>query len=290
MRNVIESILSKTVYPALTLAAMAAYSVLIQQGWHILAATYLPVVMTALLITLLERYLPEKHEWKPQATDIRTDLLYMGLVQLLLPRALVFLATWLLLRMPWVGSADIWPRDLPVAVQLAMMLLLTEFFRYWLHRIAHEWPPLWRLHAVHHSAEKLYWLNVGRFHPLEKSLQFLIDVLPFMALGVNENVLALYFIFYAVNGFFQHCNIRIEFGWLNYVFSTAALHRWHHSRAVEESCTNYGNNLIVWDLLFGTWFLPKQRQVGKLGPDRYPAGFIGQLAAPFRTWNQESRK
>jgi sterol desaturase/sphingolipid hydroxylase (fatty acid hydroxylase superfamily) len=61
------------------------------------------------------------------------------------------------------------------------------------------------------------------------------------------------------------------------------LHRWHHSKLIEESDTNFGNNVIVWDLLFGTWFLPKDRHVGVLGlfnPD-YPTSFWGQLKAAF---------
>ena len=31
----------------------------------------------------------------------------------------------------------------------------------------HEVPWLWRFHATHHSAPRLYWLNAGRFHPLD---------------------------------------------------------------------------------------------------------------------------
>ena len=110
------------------------------------------------------------------------------------------------------------------------MLVCAELLRYWLHRLAHTWPLPWRLHAVHHSPEKLYWLNVGRFHPLEKAFQFVLDALPFMLLGVREQVISLYFVFYSMNGFFRHSNIRLRYGALNYLISAAELHRWHHSR------------------------------------------------------------
>ncbi|MDR4481095.1 MAG: sterol desaturase family protein [Nitrospira sp.] len=153
---------------------------------------------------------------------------------------------------------------------------------YWLHRISHEWEPLWRFHAVHHFPQRLYTLNVGRFHPIDKSLQFMFDTLPFIALGVHE-VLSLYFVWYAVNGFFQHSNVNVRLGWLNYVVSGPELHRWHHSMLKEESNHNYGNHLIVWDVVFGSRYLPADREVGMLGlmNRRYSDGFVAQMTAPF---------
>ena len=127
------------------------------------------------------------------------------------------------------------------------MLLSADFLRYWLHRAYHEVAFMWPFHAVHHSPHKLYWMNVNRFHPLDKASQYIFDAMPFVLLGVSEEVLALYFVFYAVNGFFQHCNIDVRLGVLNYVVSGPELHRWRHSIHPEESNQNYGNNLIVWD-------------------------------------------
>ncbi|MCH2107054.1 MAG: sterol desaturase family protein, partial [Planctomycetes bacterium] len=138
-------------------------------------------------------------------------------------------------------------------------------------------------HAVHHSPHKLYWMNVNRFHPLDKASQYIFDAMPFVLLGVSEEVLALYFVFYAVNGFFQHCNIDVRLGVLNYVVSGPELHRWHHSIHPEESNQNYGNNLIVWDLVFGSYFLPRDRVVGELGliNRSYPLSFVKQMGSPF---------
>ena len=142
---------------------------------------------------------------------------------------------------------------------------------------------MWRYHAVHHSPHRLYWLNVGRFHPIEKAVQFGVDTLPFALLGVSTEVLAAYFVFYAVNGFFQHSNCDVRLGPLNYLVSGPELHRWHHSEFAEESDTNFGNNLIIWDLVFGTRFLPADREVGRLGLVNrdYPLGFLAQMTTPF---------
>jgi len=66
----------------------------------------------------------------------------------------------------------------------------------------------------------------------------------------------------------------------------AELHRWHHSRRLEESNTNFGQNLIVWDVVFGTRFLPKDREppadIGIAGLPAFPMDYWGQLVSPFR--------
>ena len=109
------------------------------------------------------------------------------------------------------------------------MLAMADFLRYWLHRAFHRFPFMWAFHAVHHSPHRLYWLNVGRFHPLEKAVQYLADALPFALLGVSPEVLSAYLVFYAINGFFQHSNCRVRLGPLNYIVAGPELHRWHHS-------------------------------------------------------------
>ena len=111
-----------------------------------------------------------------------------------------------------------------------------------------------------------------------------MDVLPFMLLGISEEVIALHLVLYGVNGFFQHCNADVRFGWLNYIVSSTELHRWHHSQHAKESNNNYGNNVIVWDLLFGTFYWPKDRSVTTLGLQNptYPQRFWGQMKAPVQ--------
>ena len=76
---------------------------------------------------------------------------------------------------------------------------------------------------------------------------------------------------------------HVHLGPLNYIVSGPELHRWHHSELASESDTNFGNNLIIWDVLFGTRFLPKDREVGSLGllNRKYPMGFLAQMKTPF---------
>jgi len=274
-------------YPLLIAGSLWLLFFLLHYGWSLWLSTYMPVAAGALLITWLERRFPHRQEWRPDGEDVRGDITFMVLVQILLPKVLAFLLAVTALR--WLQAngltmQPLWPHGWPPVAQAGLMLLLADFLRYWLHRASHEWSTrLWSLHAVHHSPKKLYWFNVGRFHPLEKAIQFLCDAAPFILLGVTENVLAIYFVFYAINGFIQHCNIRLRLGWLNYLISGPELHRWHHSWEIRESNKNYGNNVILWDLLFGSYFLPKEREVGMLGLKNrnYPRDFLSQMRTPL---------
>ena len=273
-------------YPAVMLGSIWANVSLMEAGAGILLATYLPVTIGTLLIIWLEVRMPYRVSWKPSGKEVAEDSAFLALVHVVWPKLLSIGVAFALFEL-WTGrdwlSYAIWPREWPIPLQAIAMALVVDSTRYWLHRISHEWEPLWRFHAVHHSPHRLYTLNVGRFHPIDKSLQFLLDALPFIVMGVPPAVLSLYFVFYAVNGFFQHSNVDVKLGLLNYLMSGPELHRWHHSMIKEESNHNYGNHLIVWDWLFGTRYLPSDCEVEELGliNRRYPTGFTQQMAAPF---------
>jgi sterol desaturase/sphingolipid hydroxylase (fatty acid hydroxylase superfamily) len=273
-------------YPAVITLTFGLFAVLQSQGAPLLVSTYVPVLFAAGAVTLLEIACPYRLEWRPPSSEIKTDLVFMTIVQLAWPPIVSFLFVYALIepaRALDLPIQTLWPHRWPVWTQAILMILAVDFLRYWLHRAAHENDTLWRLHSVHHSVEQLYWLNTARFHPIEKALQMALDSLPFLLLGVHEVVLSLYYIAYASNGFFQHCNIDLRYGFLNYVVGSAETHRWHHSREPKESNANYGNTVIVWDLIFGTWFLPA-RTVGDLGlkDPEYPKTFAGLMRAPFR--------
>jgi sterol desaturase/sphingolipid hydroxylase (fatty acid hydroxylase superfamily) len=96
-----------------------------------------------------------------------------------------------------------------------------------------------------------------------------------------------------VHGFFQHANIDLRLGPLNYFFSMAELHRWHHSRDIREANQNYGSNCIVWDLVFGTFYWPRDRRppadVGLSELPDFPQRLGRQLLSPF-LWPTGRRK
>lgn len=282
-----EALVAWFAYPAVIAATFALHYWLKSQDVELFIATYVPGLFAAALVTLLEWLSPARLRWHPNRSDITNDLWFMILTQVALPPALTLFAVLALvepIRSLGLVPGTLWPHHWPIAAQGILVLVSGDFLRYWLHRAAHANKYLWRLHAVHHSPDKLYWLNVGRFHPLEKALQFLGDSLPFLLLGVSKEAIAFYFVFYTVNGFLLHSNVRLRYGFLNYIINTAELHRWHHSKLPDESDNNYANHVILWDLLFGTWYLPARRDVGPLGlrVKSYPMSFLAQLAVPFK--------
>ncbi|MCY4144804.1 MAG: sterol desaturase family protein [Gammaproteobacteria bacterium] len=272
-------------YPLTIVACYAVYS-LLTQTMPVAYAAYVSAVFGGALVTLHEWLLPYRRFWHPTLTDLANDSAYMVFGQVALERLLVLSA--FVVVASFAASSQwrvpgLWPYDFPVWVQAVMILVLGDFLRYWMHRGFHRFGWMWRLHAVHHSPQRLYWLNVGRFHPFEQSLQFGVDALPFIVLGISPEVLSVYFVFYAINGFYQHSNCDVRLGWLNWVVAGPELHRWHHSINLDEANHNFGNNLIIWDGLFGTRYFPRDRDVSVLGipVPNYPMNFLRQMVAPF---------
>jgi len=250
----------------------------------------------AIVILVCERRWPFRAEWNRSHGDLRTDILHVlvsgiGVTNLVKPLATaagVALAGWL----SGLLGAGLWPGQWPLPAQLALALVAVELPQYWLHRWQHEHDFLWRFHAVHHSAPRLYWLNAARFHPVDLALLYAVGYVPLVAVGAGAELIAHFALFDAVFGMLQHCNVEIRLGPLNRVFSMAEPHRWHHSRTLAEANTNYGSNLIVWDLVFGTFFLPSGRRppqnIGISDMPDFPAGYLAQLASPF-SWKRLAR-
>ena len=255
-----------------------------------------PFVVPAALILLLERLFPHHRSWLRSRGDIHVDLAHAVSVGLT-TRIVQFVV--LLAALPasatiaeWSG-APLWPSTWPWPLQLALALAIAELPKYWLHRWMHEHDALWRFHATHHSVPRLYWLNATRFHPVDIGLDTIVGLSPLVLLGCGPEILALFGVLSAVHGYFQHANLALRLGPLNYVFSMAELHRWHHSQTVSEANHNYGQNVILWDLVFGTFFWPRDREppeeIGIAAMPAFPPTFWAQLASPFR-WSRVRRE
>ena len=164
-------------------------------------------------------------------------------------------------------------------------MLIGELPGYWVHRWQHEYDWLWRFHATHHSAPRLYWLNAARFHPVDYLLTYTPTYLLLVILGAGETMLAYFGLITTIHGLFQHANIQLRLGPLNYLFSMAELHRWHHSQTVFEANHNYGQTISIWDWVFGTRYLPADREppedIGIADLGAFPMTWWAQLLSPF---------
>jgi sterol desaturase/sphingolipid hydroxylase (fatty acid hydroxylase superfamily) len=280
-----RAILQRAIYPFTMGISTLIFFLLIDADSKLLLATTAPFLFSIAVILIFEKQLAFRKEWKPSLADLKIDSFYLIVIQTLLPKVLVWIGVLFMahfLAAHELTFSQLWPHHWSIGTQGILLIFVSDFLRYWLHRLSHTIPFLWRFHAVHHSVDKLYWMNTSRFHPVEKSLQFCFDVFPFMLLAVSPEVIGLHLVLYGVNGFFQHCNIDLKYGWLNYIVSSTEHHRWHHSKNPKESNNNYGNNIILWDILFKSFYHPN-KTVDKLGliNKQYPQSFGPQFKAPF---------
>ena len=175
-----------------------------------------------------------------------------------------------------------WVGQLPLGLQFVLILALTDLIGYWSHRLFHR-GRLWKFHAVHHCSEELDWLSSVRLHPVNEVVSRVLASLPLVALGFAAKAVvfaAPVLTFYAI---FIHANVNWGFGPLKYVIATPLFHRWHHSKERDAIDTNFAGLLPLWDILFGTFYMPPGKFPTEFGvADPVPEGIVGQLAYPFK--------
>ena len=72
---------------------------------------------------------------------------------------------------------------------------------------------------------------------------------------------------------------------LRSVIATPVFHRWHHSKDPAAIDKNFAGLLPLWDILFGTYYMPKDRLPQDFGAtEPVPTGYFGQLWHPFAGW------
>ncbi len=167
------------------------------------------------------------------------------------------------------------PGNLAVWVLPTYAVVVADFSLFIAHRLMHRVPFLWPFHEVHHSAEVLTPATSYRIHPIEElvttgiqstvaavSAAFFtsvsdIPVSPLSLFGVN----ALTFGFYLFGFQLRHSHVWLSYGpvWSR-IFISPAQHQIHHSEARKHWDKNFGFVFAVWDRLFGTLYIPKERE------------------------------
>jgi sterol desaturase/sphingolipid hydroxylase (fatty acid hydroxylase superfamily) len=180
--------------------------------------------------------------------------------------------------------------QLPLWLQAVLFLVLADFMMYWLHRLFHG-GSLWKYHAIHHSSQDVDWISAARFHPVNLLLGTIgVDVVLLLA-GISPTVMLWLGPFNIFHSAFVHANLNWDLGPFRYVIATPRFHRWHHTSLTEGGNSNFAGTFPVWDVLFGTFRMPRDRLPDHYGIDEqasFPAEIAGQLAYPFREgtgWN-----
>lgn len=171
---------------------------------------------------------------------------------------------------------------LPLWQQAVLILLITDFIGYWSHRWFHG-RRLWRIHAIHHSSTDLDWLSSVRVHPLNEALTRVVTTLPVLMLGFAPIAVAGVVPWLTLMAIVIHANVDWDWGPFRVVLASPRFHRWHHTDEAHARDKNFAGMLPLWDILFGTYYMPRDRRPASFGTDTpVPGGLIGQLMFPFR--------
>lgn len=242
-----------------------------------------PVFLVALAVSFLAEWaLPYERCWNQSAGDRARDVAHALVNETL--NALGLLALPGLVAL--LSFDGVWPGDWPLWLQLALAIVIADAGISLMHYASHRVRWLWRLHAVHHSVQRLYGFNGLMKHPLHQLLEASAGLLPLLLLGIPLDVAALLAFAIAIQLLLQHSNVDMQLGPLRRVFAWAPVHRFHHMKYGRAGDVNFGLFFNLWDGLLGTAFYTQDYEMrqGDLGigsrPD-FPQGYVAQLLDPF---------
>lgn len=140
------------------------------------------------------------------------------------------------------------------------LLIATDFVWYWYHRLAHEMNVFWAVHVVHHQSDDFNYTVSARITVFQAAVRTLFwSVLPII--GFPAEMITTILLVHGLYPFFIHTRTIGKLGWLEYVLVTPSHHRVHHASNPEYLDKNYGDVLIIWDKLFGTFVEEKAESV-----------------------------
>ena len=235
------------------------------------------------LVVPFEKFFPRHHQ-KLRRPGLLTDLSFALAGPVL--NGVGILAAVIVggLSLAWLPGLLIRPLVGMVPGMLAPLLGIALFdcAIYWTHRWYHEVPILWRFHAVHHSTEHLDWISGFRSHPFDGTL-----IAPafffLLAAGFSPEFTGALAIIQLVLGIFLHANVRWRLAPLHKLIITPEFHHWHHANEPGAINSNYSVFLPLWDLIFGSYFMPRDRRPQRYGvSEDIPSNMAGQLRYPLR--------
>lgn len=240
-------------------------------------------ILAAVLLVLLERRFPYDRGQKLFREGFWTDLLLYALLQsYVLALVIGGVLLWLDGRTGWsrLGLLARWP----VAAQVLFFIVTHDLYIYWFHRWQHSSPRLWRLHEAHHSARSIDWLAGARSHAFEILINQTIEFAPMLLLGAASEVPLIKGMISGVWGMYIHSNLDVHTGRLQRLLNGPEAHRWHHSTDLEPPGMNFSTKLAIWDVLFGTFWLPPGEKPEGYGLTyvSFPQGYVRQHLFAFR--------
>jgi len=221
----------------------------------------LNVLFVGFLFIPLERFFPARPEQTVFRQEWREDMFYY-FVSSMLVQVLTFLTmapTNYVTSHVSLEHVQSWVGGLPFFIQVILIMIATDFLQYWLHRLFHTIPFLWRFHAVHHSAEKMDWLAGARMHFFEIAVLRGVTAIPMFSLGFDPAAIQTYVLVVYFYSSLVHANIGWNLKFIEPFMVTPRFHHWHHGLEQEAIDVNFAIHFPLYDRIFGTYHMPKNR-------------------------------
>ena len=251
------------------------------------------VVLLVLFIAVVpfEKLFPRHKGQKIRRPQLHTDISYALIAPLMAVASGGVAIIVAIISLAWIPGLLI--RDyvamIPPDIAPFIGFALFDFTVYWTHRFYHEIPVLWEFHAIHHSTEDLDWVSGFRGHPFDGTL--IAPAFIFLiAAGFSPELTGIFVVAQILLGLFLHANVKWRIRPLHRLVITPEFHHWHHSNEKDAIWTNYSTFLPIWDIIFGTYRMPKDKRPQIYGVDEYiPDGVIEQLRHPLRNMGNPLR-
>ncbi len=168
---------------------------------------------------------------------------------------------------------------------LLLLYFSNEFIFYWFHRWSHEFSFLWATHVNHHSSNKMNF-SVAARTPFMNAIHHVVFWLPLPLLGFDPLMILLVETISFLAAFIQHTTLIPKLGVIEWVFNTPSHHRVHHASNPNYINKNYGNTLIIFDRLFGTFKEETEEAVYGITINPIDRGFWNMI---FHGWVEAFR-
>lgn len=216
----------------------------------------LMIVIAAFVFAALENQFPYVAYVSSLYSRTYTNLL-LGVINVCLNQVMIAAPLgWITQQVNWSGLIRLIPS---ISLQFIFVFLLLDAYLYGWHRLMHSHNLAWRFHHIHHTQNQINTSTAYRFHPVEAVFSNVPKLLIIWLLGIEINQLLVYELTFAIALMFHHCNCSIPYRFerlLSIFLITPSVHRMHHSKNIQQSNSNLGSVLSIWDRFFCTFYLP----------------------------------
>ena len=214
-----------------------------------------PIVLAMIFAEALISNWQNRKNYKREDTYCTVGLLAGNIVMAFAIKGLVLAFHFYLYQFRIFDFAN----TIPLWAMWILTFIMIDLVFYVYHRMSHRTRFLWAIHLSHHSSEEMNFAVSFRqawFGPISKIPFFM--TLPL--LGFDPTIIAVAGVISTLWGIVGHTQIVDKLGPLEWVFNTPSHHRVHHGSNKQYIDKNYGNLLIIWDRMFGT-FEPEEEPV-----------------------------